>query len=127
MRPMEKTIGWFEIPVNNMKRAKQFYGSIFNIEFQDMEFRNGLKMALFPAAATAVGGALCEYPDFYKTGQTGVLIYFSANPDLQTTLDRIIMHEGRVIIPKTLISEEYGFMAIFEDTEGNKLALHSTK
>lgn len=127
MQPMEKTLAWFEIPVTNMNRAKQFYGKVFKAEFQNMEFPNGLKMEMFLTAPEAVGGALCEYPDFYKTGHSGVLVYFSVNPDLQTTLDRVIMHGGNVIVPKTLITEEYGFMAVFEDTEGNRLALHSKK
>lgn len=49
----------------------------------------------------------------------------NANPDLQLTLDRIIMHGGKILVQKTLITPEYGYMAIFEDVEGNKLALHS--
>ncbi|MBI5020776.1 MAG: VOC family protein [Ignavibacteriales bacterium] len=122
---MEKTIGWFEIPANDLTRSKQFYGSVFDIQFQDITLPNGLKMALFPAGDKTIGGALCEHHEFYKPGHEGVLVYMSANPDLQLILDRIIMHGGKILVAKTIITPEYGYMAVFEDTEGNRLALHS--
>lgn len=65
---MEKTINWFEIPANNLTRAKQFYGSVFNVQFQDVMLPNGLNMVLFPSGNKTIGGALCEHPDFYKPG-----------------------------------------------------------
>ena len=32
---------------------------------------------------------------------------------------------GKVLIPKTHITDEIGYMAFFEDTEGNVVAMHS--
>jgi predicted enzyme related to lactoylglutathione lyase len=86
---------------------------------------NNLKMALFPTETGTVGGALCEHPDFYHPGYQGPLVYLNGNPDLQIVLDRIPRFGGKVLVPKTQISEQYGYMAVFEDTEGNRLALHS--
>ncbi|MBA4312483.1 MAG: bleomycin resistance protein [Chlorobiaceae bacterium] len=122
---MGKTIGWFEIPANDLARAKKFYGAIFDIQFQDTTLPNGVKMALFPTSDRTVGGALCEHRDYYKPGHQGVLVYFSADPDMQLLLDRIIMHGGKILVQKTFITPEYGYMAVFEDVEGNRLALHS--
>lgn len=117
--------GWVEIPANDLKRAKKFYEAIFEVTLQDMELANGLKMALFPVQEGGVGGALCEHKDFYKPGHEGPLVYLSANPDLQHVLNRIKEQGGKELVPKTQISEEYGYMAVFEDCEGNRIALHS--
>ena len=73
-----------------------------------------------------VGGAICSHSDFYKpSAESGPLIYLNGNPDVQLILDRVKVAGGEVIIPKTQISPEYGYMAVFLDTEGNRIALHS--
>lgn len=122
---MKNVVGWFEVPVSDMGRAKKFYQNIFDVELQDMEFPNGLKMSMFPMEDGGVSGALCMHQEFYKPSQDGTLIYFTAGPDLQVVLDRVERNGGKVLRPKTQINEEYGYMAIFQDTEGNRLALHS--
>ena len=64
--------------------------------------------------------------DFYKPSSTeGPLIYLNGNPDVQLILDKIENAGGKILVPKTQISPEYGYMAIFLDTEGNRIALHS--
>lgn len=90
-----------------------------------MTLQNGLKMAFFPVEKGGVGSALCEHKDYYHPGHEGPLVYLSANPDLQQVLERVDNYGGAVIVPKTRISEEFGFMAVFEDCEGNRIALHS--
>ena len=55
----------------------------------------------------------------------GPLIYLNANPDVQIVLDKVIEAGGSIMVPKTEISPEYGFMAVFMDTEGNRIALHA--
>ena len=91
----------------------------------DMTLGNELKMALFPVQNGTVGGALCEHPRFYLPGHQGTLVYLNGNPDLELMLDRIRALGGKVLIPKTQISPERGHMALFEDSEGNRIALHS--
>ena len=55
----------------------------------------------------------------------GPLIYLNANPDVQIVLDKVIEAGGSIMMPKTEISPEYGFMGVFTDTEGNRIGLHS--
>jgi predicted enzyme related to lactoylglutathione lyase len=53
------------------------------------------------------------------------LVYLNANPDLQDVLDRVERAGGKIMVPKTQISPEYGYMAVIIDTEGNRIAFHS--
>ena len=55
----------------------------------------------------------------------GTLLYLNANPDVQIILDRVEAAGGKVVVPKTEISPDYGYMGIFIDTEGNRIGLHS--
>ena len=123
---MKHAIDWFEIPTADLERARKFYETIFEFKMQLMELANRLRMAMFPVnPAESVGGALCNHPDFYWPSQTGTLVYLNADPDLAAVLERIPKAGGMVVVPKTQISPEYGFMAVFIDSEGNRVALHS--
>jgi uncharacterized protein len=73
-----------------------------------------------------IGGAIVKNVEFYKPSATdGPLIYLNGNPDVQNILDKIEVAGGKIIVPKTQISPEYGHMAVFIDTEGNRIPLHS--
>lgn len=119
-------ISWFEIPTTNIDRAQEFYETIFDIKMIPLDLPQ-LQMRMFPAEDRMnIGGALCYNENFYKPSSTdGPLIYLNGNPDVQVILDRIEEAGGRIIVPKTQISPEYGYMAVFIDTEGNRIALHS--
>jgi predicted enzyme related to lactoylglutathione lyase len=119
-------ISWFEIPTEDLERAVSFYEKIFSIKLIPLDTPN-LKMRLFPLEDMMnVGGALVYNRDFYKPSSTdGPLIYLNGNPDVQIVLDRIENAGGKILVPKTQISPEYGYMAVFLDSEGNRLALHS--
>lgn len=122
---MKHAVSWFEIPAVDLERARKFYEAIFDIEMESMSLPNGLNMALFPVEEGGVGGAICEHEEFYHPGHQGPLVYLMANPDLQQALGRIEDNGGKIMVPKTQISEEHGFMAVFQDCEGNRMALHS--
>lgn len=115
-------VSWFEIPALNMLRAVGFYNYIYSINMQATE-TNGYSMALFPADS-GIGGAVVKGLGSTPSA-TGTLVYLNAGRDLQPVLGRIEEAGGRIILGKTLISEEAGYFALFIDTEGNKLALHS--
>ena len=119
-------VGWFEIPVHDMDRAKEFYETVFNIKINIQNF-GGLLMGWFPDRGEAHGaqGTLIKQ-DSYVPSQEGVLIYFMSD-DVQNELDRIKEAGGKIYQPKTLISLDYGYMAAFIDSEGNRIALHSRK
>ena len=120
-------LNWFEISVTDIARAKKFYEEIFSIEMVEQEMM-GMKMAYFPADMMngKVGGGLVESP-YHKPSADGVKVYLNANPDMDVILERIGAAGGQVMMPKTKISDEIGYMAGFVDTEGNHIALHSNQ
>jgi len=123
---MRNAINWFEIPVNDIKRAKSFYEAIFDFELFDLDIGDGLQMAIFPAENGTVGGALIQKEEYYYPSDThGPLLYLNANPNLQTVLDKVEDSGGTISIPKRLITEDNGYMAVIIDSEGNRVALHS--
>lgn len=121
-------VGWFEIPVTDMNRAVRFYEKVFEVHLVRKPM-GGLDMAWFPGklGVTGANGSLIHHPRHYSPSSTdGVLIYFTSQAgDLEQELGRVEGAGGKVLQPKTLISKEIGYMALFLDTEGNRLALHS--
>jgi predicted enzyme related to lactoylglutathione lyase len=120
-------ISWFEIPTADIDRAQKFYETMFDMQMIPLDNPH-IKMRLFPIENMEnVGGSIVFNKDFYKPSATdGPLIYLNANPDVQIILDRIEAAGGKIAVPKTQISPEYGYMAIFIDSEGNRVGLHST-
>jgi predicted enzyme related to lactoylglutathione lyase len=123
---MEKynTVGWFEIPVNDMDRAKQFYETVFDVEVKVQDF-GGVLMGWLPSNGDVYGatGSLIKN-DNYEPSEKGTLVYFSCE-NLQEELDRVIAAGGTIRQVKTLISPGHGNMAVIIDSEGNRIALHS--
>ena len=122
----KNAISWFEIPATDLNRAQKFYETIFDMKMMPMEMEN-IKMRMFPLEdMMGVGGALCDSGGFHKPSATdGPLIYLNGNPDLDIVLNKVEAAGGKIMVPKTEISPEYGFMAVFIDTEGNRIGLHS--
>jgi len=123
----KNAISWFEIPSMDLNRATQFYETIFNVKLVPMD-TPAIRMRMFPLqdVMTQVGGAVVHSDGFHKPSATdGPLIYMNGNPDVQLVLDKIEGAGGQILVPKTEISPDYGYMAVFLDTEGNRIALHS--
>jgi uncharacterized protein len=118
-------VGWFEIPATNMERAIKFYEEVFAVNLTSAPMGD-LEMAFFSGVEGATGssGAIVKHPQYYKPSHDGVLIYFMSD-DITTELSRVEKAGGKVLQPKTMITKEIGYMALFEDTEGNRLAFHS--
>ena len=118
------TLNWFEISVNDMARAKKFYETVFGIEMQQMDMM-GMQMAMFPSENMngKVSGALVQGP-MHKPSMDGAKVYFNGNPGMEA-LDRVEAAGGKVVMPKTKISDEIGYMSFFIDSEGNNVAMHS--
>ncbi len=122
----KNAISWFEIPTADINRAQKFYETIFGIEMTPLDLPQ-IQMRMFPLEnPMGVGGALTYNTGFYKPSATdGPLVYLNGNPDVQNILDKVEAAGGKIMVPKTEISPEYGHMAVFIDTEGNRVALHS--
>jgi predicted enzyme related to lactoylglutathione lyase len=125
MNEQTNSLNWFEIPVNDMARAKHFYQVIFSIHLHEDNMMN-MQTAFFPYASGngKVSGALVK-SDFHNPGKEGTMIYLNANPDLSNVLEKVESQGGKTLMQKTLISPEIGYMAFIEDSEGNKIGLHS--
>lgn len=121
----QNLVGWFEIPVVDMNRAKTFYDQVFQIDIQVQDF-GGTLMGWFPWAEGKPGanGSLIQHESYKPSSTEGVLIYFSS-ADVQDELNRVEAAGGTIQRTKTQISPEVGYMAVFMDSEGNRVALHS--
>jgi len=122
----QNTFGWVEIPVNDMSRAIQFYETVLAVKIEAVTF-GGMEMGWFPNAGDAYGatGTLIKQ-ESYIPSQEGPLVYFNSE-DVQNELQRVEAAGGTIFQPKTQISEEHGYMGVFIDSEGNRVALHSRK
>lgn len=122
---MKSAIAWFEIPVKDFARAMKFYNAIIDGDMVDSPMP-GMKYGMFPydPATGGVGGGIVEM-EGYTPSTDGVLVYLNGGEDLSAQLARVEPAGGKVVMPKTDIGEN-GFMAAFLDTEGNKIAFHSS-
>jgi len=114
-------ISWFEIPVNDMERAVEFYSTVFQIEFEITEI-DGHPMALFPSDESGPGcsGALAQ-GDSYVPSVDGPRVYFSVD-DAEDTVARALKLGSKILYPVTRVSENL-VVAEFSDSEGNRLAI----
>ena len=121
----ENPVVYFEIPVEDMDRAIKFYTAVFNFSFEKQMIDHN-EMALFPFTdgQRGISGALAK-GGTYKPTKDGVILYFKTQ-DIENTLELAVKNNGHVLYPKTTIGE-LGFVAEFEDSEGNRIALHQTK
>lgn len=118
-------VTWFEIPAADLDRATRFYEAVLQAELERHDF-GGLKMAWFPYTHDAPGsaGSLVQQ-ESYVPSHEGTMVYLSV-ADIESTLSRVTENGGKVLNPKMSIGE-YGFVAHFEDSEGNRVALHSNE
>ena len=119
----ENPVGWFEIYVDDIKRAKKFYESMLGTTLQHLEMP-GMEMWAFPQSMEAGGasGALIRM-DGFKPGGNSTLVYFTCD-DVATEAARIAKAGGKLMRGKESIGQ-YGFIALGYDTEGNMFGLHS--
>jgi hypothetical protein len=116
-------VTWFEIPVNDLQRAKAFYEKVFATSLDPLE-AGGVKMAWFPRPENSSGtsGGLIQAPG-RAPAKAGTLVFFNVQ-DIDSTLTAVEMNGGRIVMPKTG-GGEHGSIAHFEDCEGNLIALFS--
>lgn len=116
-------VNWFEIPANNLERAVAFYEHVLDIKLT-LHDMGPLRMAWFPGTEGATGatGSLVQ-AETYEPSHRGSMLYFSV-PDIEAALKKVPQKGGKVLHGKKGIGE-YGFVAHFEDSEGNRVALHS--
>ena len=120
---MRNPIGWFEIYVDDLARARTFYETVFQVTLQPLD-TDGRDMLAFPSTMEqyGAGGALVHI-DGYPAGKNSTLVYFSCD-DCAVEELRVEAAGGRVHRSKWSIGA-YGDISLVVDTEGNMLGLHS--
>ena len=111
------TVNWFEIPVNDLQRAVEFYGTVLAEPLGQMPGPGGETMNVFMDGENPMGTLIAGEPS-----TTGTLIYLNC-PDIEAALGRVRQAGGEVLQEETAIGP-YGFIARFRDSEGNVVALH---
>ena len=121
---MHNPVGWFEIYVQDIDRARAFYESVFDIKLDKLEM-SGMEMWTFPMEKEAKGcsGAIVKM-DGSPSGSS-IMVYFSCE-DCAIEQQRAAEYSGKVVREKYSIGE-YGFVSLVTDTEGNMIGLHSHK
>ncbi len=120
-------VGWFEIYVNDIERAKTFYQAMLGTPFTKLEAPNqppGMEMWAFPMHDNAMGitGSLVKMPGL-EAGGHNVLVYFRC-ADCAVEAANAAKAGGRIVKDKMAIGQ-YGFIVLLTDTEGNMIGLHS--
>lgn len=120
------SVSWFEIPVKDIKRAKQFYSTVFNQTLSDAEMP-GMKMAMFQWVQGAPHAAGCLIQaEGRAPSATATSVYFQCE-NLSEELQRVEKNGGRIITPKYSLGDFGGFAAHVLDCEGNRIGLASQK
>ncbi|MBV7530970.1 VOC family protein [Chitinophaga sp. sic0106] len=121
---------WFEIPAEDLDRAKKFYETILGIQMEKRKDGDH-ESVFFPydpkvvqATSGRVTGVLAK-SERHTPSANGTVVYINASPDLQTVLDRVVPAGGKLLSPKVQIPA--GYIAIILDSEGNKVGLHAEK
>ncbi|MEO8664174.1 MAG: VOC family protein [Ignavibacteria bacterium] len=122
---MKHAINWFAIPATDFKRAVKFYNSIFDFKLSEMKMGTD-DIAFFPIEQGGIGGHI-TVNEKIKPSADGPVLYLNGGEDLQTILDRVEISGGEIVHPKTQVTPEIGYIALFLDSEGNRVALHSPK
>ena len=119
---MANQIVWVDIPVRDLDRAITFYSAVLG-EPVKRESLPGMTIGLLPHASDAVSGCLYLAED-NQPSPNGPLIYLNCKGRLDQAVALVAPNAGKVLKPKHSIGP-YGFRAIVEDSEGNRIALHS--
>ena len=116
---------FFELPVIDMARAVAFYEALLAAPLRAEECAAvGQVVHIFDREGAEVKGALMQAGEGFQPGQ-GSLIYLNGGEDLAGPLGRVEAAGGKVLTPKTALPEDWGFIAHFLDSEGNRVGLHS--
>ncbi|HSV29360.1 MAG TPA: VOC family protein [Candidatus Omnitrophota bacterium] len=115
---------WFEIATTDLDRAETFYRAVLGHPMRRENSPDGsLEMSVFDPPDTEFKGALVK-GEHFTPGMAGTLVYFNGGRDLAEPLSRVETAGGRVVMPKTAIGP-YGHIAMFIDSEGNRVGIHS--
>lgn len=120
---MHTKINWFEIPATDFSRAVKFYESIFDTMLK-VETIGGPRMGIFTSADGDSVGCVIQGEQFTPS-ENGAVLYLDAGRNMDAVLERIGTAGGNIVLPKTELPRQLGYIAHFRDSEGNRVALHA--
>ncbi len=118
---MANQVNWFDIPVTNLDRAITFYSRVLNTQIT--KDTSATPVGVLAHNNGEVSGCLHESHDNKPSG-CGPLLYFNVNGRLDDAVMTAVLSGGKIIKAKHPIGQ-WGYRAIIQDTEGNRIALHS--
>jgi predicted enzyme related to lactoylglutathione lyase len=123
----KNVISWFQIPTLDFARALKFYSTILGNEIKVMDF-NGQTMGFFPMSGDMqdVGGNLMPPMPDNIPSKSGTTVFLACDGQLDEVIARVVPAGGAILMPKGSLGEP-GFVAVIQDTEGNRVGLHSKK
>ncbi|HEX4479806.1 MAG TPA: VOC family protein [Rudaea sp.] len=121
---MENPVGWFEIYVADLTRARTFYEAVIRTTFTKISDSPEMWQFANNMQTYGAGGALVHMPGF-PVGNNSVIVYFACE-DCAVEEKRAVAAGGHVQKTKFAIGE-YGFISLVFDSEGNMIGLHSMK
>lgn len=120
---MDHLANWIEIPVLDLKRAKEFYSKILDVKLTDIKLQD-TAYAIFACEDAYNCGALACGP-LYEPSRDGTVVYLNGGKDLSKILARVEKAGGAVLVEKTFLAKEAGYFGLFLDTEGNRMGVQS--
>jgi predicted enzyme related to lactoylglutathione lyase len=125
----KNVINWFQIPTLDLKRAAKFYSTILGVDVAISDF-NGSTMGFFPMVGgvndSGVGGCLMSPIKDDAPSKVGTTVFLACDGQLDVVISKVVSAGGKILMPKTHIGDP-GYMAVIEDSEGNRVGLHSWK
>ncbi len=121
---MAHTIVWSDVPVVDIDRAVQFYGGVLGVKVVKQQHEQ-FTFAVFDHGDKEVSCCLVVWKDKI-VGDQGPLLYFNVDGRLDEAVVQTKALGGKVLQERHSIGP-YGFRALVLDSEGNRIALHSTK
>lgn len=119
---MAHAINWFEIPSADFERAVTFYNTILDTTLHK-ELFNGRPNAIFQTGEDQISGAIVQN-NIMQPSSSGAIVYLNADNQIEQILQRIEPAGGQIVLPRTSIGDP-GWIALFIDSEGNQVGLHS--
>jgi predicted enzyme related to lactoylglutathione lyase len=111
-----------ELSTTALSSSREFYRQIFGWTFEDVPGMDGYVLFRTPSG---LGGGLSAGPNAEPPSAKGPILHIEVD-DIDATLKKIVERGGKLLVPRTKISDEFGYFALFLDNVGNRLGLWSS-
>jgi uncharacterized protein len=120
---MDHFANWIEIPVSNMNRAAAFYATLLEVNIHAVKMGDNEYGIFGVKDRHNTGSLVCGQG--YVPSKEGVIVYLNGGSDLSKLLSKVEKSGGKILLNKTFLGEQAGYIAYLLDSEGNKIGLHS--